>query len=227
MKKIAFIMFLITACVAELQSNVVHVAGNLRDIMMRGKSESVIDLQNLQGLENLYALGAVEHLDGEIMIWDGEPRISKVIDDSVVTLSTFKSGAALLVYAQVSKWKEVTVTDDLDLTSLQRMLQQAAEENQLSQPFPFLIRGEVHELSAHVITNASEGKHEHHDGFSLSIRNEPIELIGFYSDHHHGVFTHHGTNIHMHVRNKDKSLVGHVDDIKIKKQSVLLLPNEQ
>ena len=48
----------------------------LKNIMHHGDLSSKIDLMELENLENLYALGAVEQLKGEILIMNSKPYIS-------------------------------------------------------------------------------------------------------------------------------------------------------
>lgn len=38
------------------------------------------------------------------------------------------------------------------------------------------------------------------------------------------VFTHRTTNVHMHFKTKDKSLAGHIDDLKPGENMMLKLP---
>ena len=40
-----------------------------------------------------------------------------------------------------------------------------------------------------------------------------MELIGFWSDRHQGIFTHKGTHVHVHGRTGDGKLSGHVDGV--------------
>jgi len=40
-----------------------------------------------------------------------------------------------------------------------------------------------------------------------------VELIGFWSDRHQGIFTHKGTHVHVHGRTGDGKLSGHVDGV--------------
>jgi acetolactate decarboxylase len=42
-----------------------------------------------------------------------------------------------------------------------------------------------------------------------------VELIGFWSDKHGGVFTHMGATTHIHGRTTDDKMSGHVDSFKI------------
>lgn len=71
-----------------------------------------------------------------------------------------------------------------------------------------------------------EHTHEKHinAGLKGKIMNENIEIIGFYSDSHHRIFTHHTTNVHMHFKSQNDKLAGHVDTIKLGRRMILKLP---
>jgi len=51
--------------------------------------------------------------------------------------------------------------------------------------------------------------------FTKSEQDQDVILLGFYSDKHHSIFTHHSTNIHVHVLNKKTGTAGHLDNIEL------------
>lgn len=55
-------------------------------MMMQNDVGEKVRLDTLQAREHLYGLGAVENLDGEILIWDGEVRVSRIRDNSIETV---------------------------------------------------------------------------------------------------------------------------------------------
>ena len=59
------------------------------------------------------------------------------------------------------------------------------------------------------------------------IHNTPVEIVGFFSTKHQSVFTHHDTFLHMHLITKDKSKMGHLDTVLLKKGAMQLsLPQQ-
>jgi acetolactate decarboxylase len=42
-----------------------------------------------------------------------------------------------------------------------------------------------------------------------------VELVGVFSTKHQAVFTHHGSNIHVHLIAADGSLMGHLDRLRM------------
>jgi len=211
----------------------VEYAGALKNIMHKGDLSAQADLMDLQQIEHVYGLGAVEHLNGEILILDGRPLISTVRDGQLIIRETFELGAALLVYASVAKWRSFRVPDSVDTYSrLQAYIGKAALEGGISldEPFPFCLEGGMQKMDWHVIewpAGETEHTHEKHktSGPHGTLIEPTVEILGFFSRHHQGVFTHHSTYLHMHFITKDRDLAGHVDDLVPKPGLVLKLPD--
>ena len=52
----------------------------------------------------------------------------------------------------------------------------------------------------------------------------PIEVLGFRSDRHEGVFIPAGETMHMHLRTLDGRRSGHLEDVDLPPGSRLALP---
>ena len=61
--------------------------------------------------------------------------------------------------------------------------------------------------------------------FSGTFSKEPMLLLGFYS-HHKSIFTHHTTNMHVHILAEKSGTVGHLDNIQIDGTISIYLPEE-
>jgi len=199
----------------------VHHRGALRNMMHQGDISAKADLQDWQDREHLYALGALEALKGEILVWDGTPYMASAADGEVAIENTFDRKATLLVYAEVTNWMQVDVPDTVDTyTALEKFIAQAAAEEGLDTeaPFPFLLKGQPATADWHVIdwpegdTEHSHTKHRQ-SGPHGTLEQQPMDILGFYSQQHTGIFTHHTTNMHLHFRTHDGRLVGHLDDL--------------
>jgi acetolactate decarboxylase len=188
------------------------------------------DLSSLAGTPHVYALGALENLKGELLIWDGQPFISQQLDSFVTIEHSLDYQAALLVYSSVQKWEEIEIPDNIfTYQDLEEFILQTAISRQLDTalPFPFLVKGKVQGLNWHVI-NWPDGdsvhthqKHKTSGAYGKILKTE-VDILGFYSAHHHAIFTHHSTNMHMHVKTKDGKLAGHVDDLEIGKMTLYI-----
>lgn len=238
---ILLIVISITACgtdkkeVKEKETNKFKVKynGALKNMMHKGDISAKVDLTNFNHIEHLYALGALENLKGEIQIFDSKPSNTMVIDSALTFDSSFNKKATLLVYASVDNWKSIKIPDNVETyEQLENYIEQTAKKNQIQvdKPFPFLLEGTPNSLDWHVI-NWKDGDTEHsHDkhissGLNGTIENSQVEMLGFYSDSHHAIFTHHTTNMHIHVKTIDNKIAGHIDGLELGKGMILKLPD--
>jgi acetolactate decarboxylase len=227
-------LFLITACTESTEKKTWDVknAGALKNFMHKNDLSAKADLDSLVDKENLYALGALVNLKGEILIWNGEPIISTAKDSAVEIDKSFDHKAALLVYTTIANWQTIKVPDSVEqYEAFETFVAQRALSLGIdtAKPFPFLIIGKSKTVDWHVI-NWPEGdtKHTHYkhqtSGPHGTLNGQEVEILGFYSNHHHAVFTHHTTNMHLHVKTKDGKLAGHVDGLELDRGMTLYLP---
>lgn len=201
--------------------------------MHKGDISAKADLASLKEVEDLYALGALEHLKGEIQIFAGKPFNTIVIDSALHFDNTYSKKATLLVYASVSKWKPINIPENIvTYEQLESYIEQTAKENhiKINEPFPFLLEGTAKSFDWHVINwkdGDTEHSHQKHitSGRYGTIDNRQVEMLGFYSNSHHAIFTHHTTNMHVHVKTVDNKIAGHVDHLTLGEGMVLKLPD--
>lgn len=210
----------------------VGYAGALKNFMHKGDIASKFSLSELKDKDHIYAIGAVENLKGEIQIFDGISLVTFAENGKLNFDNTFKKNAALIVYAQVPEWTGVIIPGEIiNRGQLENYIQKAAIENGLDieEPFPFLITGKVNFIDWHVIDwkkGDMEHSHSKHIKSGPNGRLEESEavVLGFYSNKHTAIFTHHSTNLHMHFKTKDNKLAGHIDDIELGQGMLLKLP---
>lgn len=235
MKRLLPLLFVILylACSTEAPKKKAGVQhhGSLQQIMQH-ELDATVDLDTLNDKENLYAVGALEGLKGEIMILNGDPFISKGSDSGLVVGHSFDYKATLLVQARVEAWESYAVPDSItSKDQLERFLPEMADDHGLdtTEAFPFLLEGKSRSFRFHVV-NWKEGDREHsHEKHKKSgpyglINHQEVEILGFYSNKHHGQFTHHDTNLHMHVKTPYKNICGHLDDLTLGEGMSLKLP---
>lgn len=234
MKRLAslFSLLILAGCQPQNEAVVRH-AGALRNMMFNGDISAKIDLDSLKGRPHLFALGALENLRGEILIWDSQPIISLASDSVPVLDHSFGHKATLLVYAEVPAWQTeqlASVNGEEELISF--FEKGTFQHNQgSSNAIPFLIEASAHSLSWHVI-HWPEGKSDHsHQAHQLyankgQINGEKVKLFGVYSTQHTGVFVHHSTSVHLHVVNQAGTVAGHVDQLGKLENVRLSLPKE-
>ncbi|MBL8821115.1 MAG: acetolactate decarboxylase [Planctomycetia bacterium] len=209
----------------------VHFVGQMRKVMRDGDLTATIDLAQLSKRKHLYALGPIEGLRGEITIWDSKPSLARIVVDRVSTTESFQSKACFLVYASVDSWQEVQIPQEIrDDKSFEKWLVQTASKHGVNtkRPFPFLLKDTAQKVVFHVVNKTDDSPHSQakHEAIKkkFTLENTSVKLLGFYSDSHHGVFTHHDSNIHLHVITTDEKQSGHVESIQFGKEARLLLP---
>ena len=208
----------------------VKSGGEMRNVMQKGDLDARVDCASLRGLKGLYALGPVEGLKGEITILDGKPAVTAVRDGKPAVSEDWPK-ACFLVYAQVERWQTVELPKGVEsLDHLQEFVQNAAKQAGLDaeKPFPFLVTGTPKRVKYHVVWKTDGLPHtkELHAKAKLpfEVAGREVQMVGFYSDKHHGVFTHHDANIHVHVRTTDGKDAGHVDAAELVSGMTLHLP---
>jgi len=210
----------------------VEYRGALKNIMHKGDLSAQVDLNDFKDSEHLYALGAVENLKGEILILDGQAFISSVKNEELVIDSSFDHKATLVVYAAVRDWNSIDIPNKISTyEELEQFIEHSANEQGIDteEPFPFLVKGTPASFDWHVIDwpeGDTEHSHQKHveSGLNGKLEKKAVEILGFYSKHHHAVFTHHTTNMHLHVKTTDDSISGHLDGITLGNGMSLELP---
>jgi acetolactate decarboxylase len=212
----------------------VKYAGSLKDIMS-GNLDSSIRLDELKESPNLYALGAMAGLKGEIQIFNSQPYNSRVTPEFVALDQDFNANAALLVYAQVPEWQEISIPKAiLTLYQFEDYLEYSAVKAGIdtTQPFPFMIEGYVRKINWHIVdwddNNTNHSRKAHiQSGLNGIMIEQDVEILGFHSKDHKGIYTHHDSNWHMHFNAKDQKLAGHLDDLLFGEYMTLKLPKQQ
>ncbi|MFK5982297.1 MAG: decarboxylase [Flavobacteriaceae bacterium] len=210
----------------------VEYNGALKNMMQNADISGKVELSKFKDVKNFYALGAIENLKGEIQIFNSVPSISYVSNNSLKIDKTFNKRATLLVYASVENWKDIKIPAEvITYGQLEVFVKKAASENGINveEPFPFLLEGEIQKFDWHVI-NWRDGDtihtHKKHKtkGMYGTIKNKEVEMLGFYSEKHKAIFTHHTRNSHIHVKMRKNGVAGHVDDLLLDIGMTLKIP---
>ena len=224
MKKLAFILLLGSAFSCAEQENktiTVNTIGALREIMHQGQFQTRVSLDTLVN-KGTYGLGAMSKLSGEVLVLDGKTYGSFVQGEDIVIGEVEDLKATLFVYSEVEIWDTVHVegADDLDA-----LLSQKASQFGISEPFPFQLLGSP-ELDYHVINfdpvNGDFSKHKE-GSYKSELSGSDVIILGFYATKAKGIYTHHDSNLHMHVITSDRSIMGHVDRLNIERGTYKLL----
>jgi len=214
------------ASAQEVVSNV-KVVGAMKEVMWKGKLSGTIDLDTLSNKQHLFGLGPVEYLAGEILIIDGKAYRSTVLTDSTMNVEeTYAIKAPFFAYANIMNWTQVMLPDSIQST---QQLEQFLERTTKKQNRPFLFRftGEIEQATIHVV-NLPKGStvtspDEAHQGQrNFVLAHQLVEIVGFFSTAHKGIFTHHDTYLHMHLITSDRQKMGHLDEVRFKKGTIMI-----
>lgn len=212
--------------------------GSFKKMMHMKKVDGVVDLKTALNGKQIYGVGAIKNAEGEIAVYDGKAWLSYGKDgmDKVTHEISEGEQAMLLVTAQVEKWQDVFIPKDMSESELHVFILEQAKKSGIDteKPFPFLIEGQLKNLTWHVIngitTGTGGGHNQAHDEHSFIKKLVELKekshatLIGFYSADIQGVFTHPGELWHIHVIFKDEKKAGHVENYGVLKNSTLKLP---
>lgn len=180
----------------------------------------IISLDTLQKYRGLVALGPLGKMQGEITMVDGVPYAGTTqADESASVLKNWDIKAPFLVYSDVKEWQEITLSGQVNsIQELEDRLEAAfvASGLDLSQPFPFRVRGTFDQMTTHIVTPRSAdvaGYREGRNQVNFTHEKEAGELVGFYSREGQRIYTHHDSFFHIHFLNEQKTFTGHVDKI--------------
>lgn len=204
----------------------VQVKGAMKNVMWKGELEGIVQIDTLQKDTLLYGLGPDEFLRGELMTLAGISYRSRIVADTGVVVEVYPAAKPpFYVYQYVEQWQSHILPDTVvDLVSLQQYLEQM---EYAGTPFSFQLEGQVSSAAIH-IQNLTLGsvvrspKEAHAGQVNRIVKNIPVTLLGFFSDRHQGIFTHHDTYLHIHLMTKDTTLMGHVDDCAWESGALLL-----
>ena len=111
---------------------------------------------------------------------------------------------------------------------LEKLLETLATENGIDifKPFPFMIEGKVKSVDYHILapmrTNTDASDHRG-NAKTITLKDVPARIIGFFSKNHGGIFTHMGSMTHLHIIvNNGQS--GHVDVIALESKAMVSFP---
>lgn len=224
----------VTSCSSKAQqtTNKVKIVGEMKNVMWKGQLYGNIKLDTISNKTNLYGLGPVEYLSGEIVIMDGKSYKSTVVSDTTMKVEeTYDMKAPFFGYANISKWTEHTLPDSIHtMQQLEKYLNNKTIN--LQRPFMFKLAGTVEQATIHIVNLPKDSKvsspDEAHKGQkNYELNNEQSEIIGFFSTEHKAIFTHHDTYLHMHLITTDRKKMGHLDQVVFKKGRMkLYLPKQ-
>lgn len=205
----------------------VKIVGAMMNVMHKGELFGTISLDTIADKNHLYGLGPVENLVGEILIADGKSYKSSVVSATDMKVEeTYSMKAPFFVYENVERWKEIILPDSVQtIPQLESYL--GIVNKHIQHPFAFKVSATVDNADIHIVNlpkgtevHSPEDAHKNQQVYNL--KGKQVEMIGFFSTEHQGVFTHHDSFVHIHLITADKKQMGHLDELKITKGTAKL-----
>ena len=225
------------------KDGLVEYIGAQKTMFETGKAERTMELKFFQGKDNIYAVGPAALLDGEITILNSKPYVAKVRGNDYHVDTTLNHDVLFLVWSQVPRWKDIPVPDSVaTYVQLQKFVkdQASASGMDVSRPIPFQFTGAPMEIVWHINCDRTDNKPITQELFAKSkatytMKNEPVDIIGFYSERHNGIFisqyapaikpgSGNKNVVHMHLVSRTTKATGHIDDMTFGKGMTLRLP---
>lgn len=203
----------------EVLPNDIQIVSAMRNVMWKGELDGKLDLDTISIKQALYGLGPLEGLAGELLIVDGQTYCSRVAPDSTIVLEkNSKLKAPFFVYAHVHQWEEELVLPE-KIGSIQAL------EDFLDQKYPgrhapmvISLEGKIKSATIHIQNlepgiKVSSPEEAHQGQVNYELGEEEVQIVGFFSRKHQGVFTHHDSFLHLHLLSKNLEAMGHLDAV--------------
>lgn len=217
---------------AQQRISTVKIVGQMKNVMWKGQLHGSINLDTIANKTDLYGLGPIEYLSGEIVIIDSKSYKSTVVSDTTMKVEeTYNIKAPFFSYANITKWTEKTLPDSIQ-TIQQLELYLNMTTKSISRPFMFKLSGIVEQATIHVVnlprgSKVSSPDEAHKGQQNYELKNEQSDIIGFFSTDHKSIFTHHDTFLHMHLITANRKEMGHLDKVLFKNGVMkLYVPSE-
>lgn len=205
----------------------IQIVSAMKNVMWKGELHGKILLDTIKDKTGLYGVGPLEGLRGEVLLFNGVTYTSKVDSAGNPILETSTDvRAPFFVYANVNMWDTISLPSSIStIDQLDKFIDDSTKSNK--RPFAFRLSGKVEELHYHIQnlppnTKVSNPKEAHAGQVKYKLDTAEVEIVGFFSTEHQGIFTHHDTHLHLHVLSNDLKHMGHMDKVLFRDMKLLL-----
>jgi hypothetical protein len=210
--------------------------GEMRAVMRDGQTEPRARLAEIVTDGDVYAVGAIAGLHGEVTVCAGETWVARVEGDACRVTGPqppADDAVTLLTVARVPRWSSHAIDTAAEGAALESLIERIALSAGIdtSAPFPFLVEADEAVIDFHVVNGYCP--HGVDPGLAgaqpwrwAGDHVGPMLIVGFFARGAVGVLTHHGASIHAHVvlRLDGEMMTGHLDALRIPSGAVLRLP---
>jgi acetolactate decarboxylase len=181
----------VTALKSHPQQTLLYTSG-LKHTLRLGLGTSNYKINELDQQSGVYMLGPSEGFLGEVTIVNGKIHHSYMEDEQVMT-SNQPVDMVFNVYARCSDFKALETGLIKDIPSLEAALSEVSTE-----PLLFKFSAHFMQLRAHIVNGLNPSTKKPDKKF-IDLDQTRIEGVGFFSKNHHRIFTHHDSDVHIHI----------------------------
>lgn len=219
------------------QHNPVRVIGKMSKIGKEFNLNAEVSIDTIVS-NHLYALGPVENLRGEIIIWDNKKYVAALTEEKQpMLLKNVKNLKAIFMVSSIVKsWDTLLIIEKIgSIQQLQVMVGNMAAQNGIDTniAFPFLLIGKVKSGKGHIMFKDTSSKEVNAEVLKAAknintFSGIDARMLGFYSKNHKGVFTHSDSFVHIHYLLSNRYQAGHLDEVEFESNSTikLLIPKK-
>ncbi len=230
----AILLLTCAGCASPVWDGTVDRWGTLREVLREGDTSGKVPVCAVLS-PGAHGIGALEGLEGEILITKGEAWIGTG-NETPGTITTRRAllgdEAAFLAVAEVVEWSSVTVDRPLTEESLGALIRLRLSGTRFAHApvVPVRVEGLIewdgHILAGHCPQDPNPPKPGAGPPLELSgTGSSPVTLVGFLADLPPGELTHHGSRFHLHaLREEPTWAVAHVDKFTVLPGARVLLP---
>ena len=224
---------LVVSCASPTWDGELRSWGTVHEVMRFERTAGRVELAEAAASPAAVGLGALEGLQGEVLVLDGRVWVSRSAGDARPDARAPKPGerATLLFLAEVPRWLDVEVDRHLAGEELEAFVRAAARDAGLDprRPLPFVLDGPLAELQLHVTAGRCPRAHpelaDDERPFRAEFGATRGTLVGVFAEDAGGDLMHHGEKAHLHALvGGERPLVGHVDGVVVAPGAVLRLP---
>lgn len=217
--------FLLAALLAAGTSAQIIATGAMKRTIWEGQRAGLIAMDTL-AVPGIYGMGPLEYMRGEITVVDGRCLVARVVNGGMMVTVEDTVKAPFFVHGRVARWGLIElpghVQRDDQLEAFLRQLGHSKEG-----PFFFNLTGKFSAVDLHVWdlpTGVDFSGPQEGGRFKIPFAATELEgqVLGVFSRDHRTIFTHHDSDIHLHVVSSDGRLMGHVDRLTFRTDQVTL-----
>ena len=215
--------------------------GEMHEAIGLQKHEGRVAFQKLVGREHFFGVAAVEGLEGEATILDGNVILTTVDDDGRLRASdstAIDKKATLLVGTYVPSWTKQAVDRSVKADRFDQYIADAATKAGLNvdKPFLFIVEGEFSDVRLHVINGAcpirarmkKEVIADQLKPFESEMSSVRGTIVSVFARDAVGKLTHPATSTHCHLVFTDpvsgKTVTGHLEQVGVRQGAQVSVP---